>query len=117
MQDQTERFVVIGRYISEVHDGFKLHPIDFVDVGTGATTKSLIDPNLTYINPVNMPHPLLDVVVTGSSGTLFCWSPEVWFPMLLRLSAELSLVWFQAVVIMCSLAVLAPLVCLASRGG
>ena len=79
VQDQTERFVVIGRYISEVHDGFKLHPIDFVDVGTGATTKSLIDPNLTYINPVNMPHPLLDVVVTGSSGTLFCWRPEVPF--------------------------------------
>lgn len=27
------------RYISEVHDGFKLHPIDFIDVGTGATIR------------------------------------------------------------------------------
>jgi hypothetical protein len=41
------------------------------------TCRSLIDPNLTYINPMNMPHPLLDVVITGSSGSLFCWRPEV----------------------------------------
>jgi hypothetical protein len=41
--------------------------------------RSLIDPNLSYINPVNMPHPLLDVVITGSSGSLFCWRPEVSF--------------------------------------
>jgi hypothetical protein len=64
---------IICRYISEDHDGVVLHPIDVLDVGTGAVMRSMIDPNLQLINPVNMPHPLL----TGSSGNLYCWRPEV----------------------------------------
>lgn len=47
------------------------------DVGTGAQLSVLLDPNLQLINPVNVPHPLLDVVITGSSGNLYCWRPEV----------------------------------------
>ena len=54
-----------------------LHPIDIIDVGTGALLDSLIDPNLQLINPVNMPHPVLDVVITGSSGNVYAWRPEV----------------------------------------
>lgn len=47
------------------------------DVGTGAQLNVLLDPNLQLINPVNVPHPLLDVIITGSSGNLYCWRPEV----------------------------------------
>lgn len=65
------------RYISEDHSGVVLHPIDILDVGTGALVDALVDPNLQLINPVNMPHPLIDVIVTGSSGHLYCWRPEV----------------------------------------
>ena len=54
-----------------------LHPIDILDAGTGALLDSLIDPNLQLINPVNMPHPVLDVIITGSSGHVYCWRPEV----------------------------------------
>ena len=54
-----------------------LHPIDILDAGTGALLDTLIDPNLQLINPVNVPHPFLDVIVTGSSGNLYCWRPEV----------------------------------------
>ena len=54
-----------------------MHPIDILDVGTGALVDALVDPNLQLINPVNMPHPLVDVIITGSSGHLYCWRPEV----------------------------------------
>jgi hypothetical protein len=63
--------------VSEDHGGVVLHPIDVLDAGTGALLDSLIDPNLQLINPVNMPHPVLDVVITGSSGHVYCWRPEV----------------------------------------
>lgn len=68
------------RYISEDHGGTVLHPIDILDAGTGALVDTLIDPNLQLINPVNVPHPSLDVILTGSSGHLYCWRPEVRFP-------------------------------------
>eukprot|EP00892_Ulva_mutabilis_P011938 jgi/Ulvmu1/9116/UM005_0211.1 len=75
-KDATERTAIIGRYISEDHGGIVLHPIDILDVGTGAQLNVLLDPNLQLINPVNVPHPLLDVIITGSSGNLYCWRPE-----------------------------------------
>jgi hypothetical protein len=65
------------RYISEDHGGLVLHPIDILDVGTGALLDSLVDPNLQLINPVNAPHPTIEAIVTGSSGHLYCWRPEV----------------------------------------
>jgi hypothetical protein len=54
-----------------------LHPIDILDAGTGSLATTLVDPNLQLINPVNVPHPSLDVILTGSSGHLYCWRPEV----------------------------------------
>lgn len=54
-----------------------LHPIDILDVGTGALLDSLVDANLQLINPVNVPHPTVDAIITGSSGHLYCWRPEV----------------------------------------
>ena len=53
-----------------------VHPIDVIDGSTGALLEQMQDPNLALINPVNVPHPFLDVVVSGASGHLFCWRPD-----------------------------------------
>lgn len=74
-KDPSERLAVIGRYISEAFDGIALHPIDLVDVATGASVGHLADPNLATICPVNKPHPRLDLIVTGSSRSLYAWRP------------------------------------------
>lgn len=42
----------------------------------GRTLHSLIDFNLTTISPVNKPHPRRDLIVTGSSRSLYLWSPR-----------------------------------------
>ncbi len=63
------------RYISESFDGVALHPIDIMDVATGHLLRQLIDPNLTTISPVNKPHPRMDVIISGSSRSLYAWRP------------------------------------------
>ena len=75
-QDPSERLAIIGRYISEDYGGFALHPIDLFDISTGAIVGSLVDPNLTTISPVNRFHPRRDVIITGSSRSLYSWKPK-----------------------------------------
>lgn len=42
----------------------------------GKLLHSLIDMNLTTISPVNKPHPRKDLIVSGSSRSLYLWSPS-----------------------------------------
>ncbi|EFN53251.1 hypothetical protein CHLNCDRAFT_26064, partial [Chlorella variabilis] len=74
-KDPAERLVVVGRYISEDFGGLALHPVDLLDASTGALVGELTDPNLTTICPVNLPHPRLDLIVSGSSRSLYAWRP------------------------------------------
>lgn len=67
MQDSSETLAVIGRYISENFNGTALHPIDFIDTGTGQLVAEVMDPNITTISPVNKLHPRDDVLASGSS--------------------------------------------------
>ena len=39
------------------------------------TSASAADPNLTTISPVNKPHPREDVIISGSSRSLYAWRP------------------------------------------
>lgn len=41
----------------------------------GALVGELTDPNLTTICPVNKPHPRRDLIVSGSSRSLYVWHP------------------------------------------
>mmetsp|Transcript_9398 Transcript_9398/g.28271 ORF Transcript_9398/g.28271 Transcript_9398/m.28271 type:complete len:589 (+) Transcript_9398:319-2085(+) len=75
-KDPAERVVVAGRYISEDFGGVKLHPVDLMDAATGRLLAELTDPNLPYICTVNKPHPRLDVIVTGASGSMYAWRPR-----------------------------------------
>ena len=74
-KDPNERCIVIGRYISDEYGGVALHPVDMLDAATGAYVGELVDPNLTTICPVNKPHPRLDLIITGSSRSLYAWAP------------------------------------------
>lgn len=74
-KDTTENVFVVGRYISEDFGGTALHPVDIMHAGTGQLLHQLTDFNLTTICPVNKPHPRRDVIVTGSSGSLYLWTP------------------------------------------
>jgi DNA damage-binding protein 2 len=76
-KDVSERTIVIGRYISEDFGGVALHPIDIMDAATGSLVRALADPNLTTISPVNKPHPTRDVIVSGSSRSLYAWKPAL----------------------------------------
>jgi hypothetical protein len=67
MQDYSETVAVIGRYISENHNGVALHPIDFIDTSTGKLLAEVMDPDITTISPVNKLHPQDDILATGSS--------------------------------------------------
>jgi hypothetical protein len=64
------------RYISEDLGGVALHPVDLMDAATGRLLGQLADPNLTTICPVNKPHPRLDLILSGSSRSLYAWAPE-----------------------------------------
>ena len=75
-KDPSERLTMIGRYISEDYGGIALHPIDQFDCATGKLLSSLVDPNLSTICPLNKYHPTRDVIITGSSRSLYCWKPS-----------------------------------------
>ncbi|XP_002979996.2 DNA damage-binding protein 2 [Selaginella moellendorffii] len=75
-KDPTECLAVIGRYISDDFNGVALHPIDFIDVSTGQIVAKAIDRSITTISPVNKLHPRLDILASGSSRSIFIWSPE-----------------------------------------
>ena len=66
---------MLGRYISEDFSGVALHPVDLLDASTGRLVAQLIDPNLETICPVNKPHPRLDLIISGSSRSLYAWKP------------------------------------------
>ncbi|MEW5309312.1 MAG: hypothetical protein WDW38_001207 [Sanguina aurantia] len=74
-KDPTESRIVIGRYISEDFDGQALHPVDILDISSGALLQQCIDTNLTTISPVNKPHPRRDIIITGSARSLYLWAP------------------------------------------
>ncbi|KAJ4782465.1 DNA damage-binding protein 2 [Rhynchospora pubera] len=76
-KDETETVAVIGRYISENFDGIALHPIDIIDTATGSLLAEITDPDITTISPVNKLHPRADILVTGSSRSVFVWKPRV----------------------------------------
>lgn len=44
-----------------------------MDASTGALVGQLADPNLGTISPVNSPHPRRDVIISGSSRSLYAW--------------------------------------------
>jgi len=75
-QDLQESTFLVGRYISEAFDGAALHPVDIMDANSGQVIRQLIDMNLTTISPVNAWHPHQDVIVSGSSGSLYAWRPD-----------------------------------------
>lgn len=64
-----------ARYISEDFSGVALHPVDLFDASTGRLLHQLTDPNLTTISPVNKFHPRMDMLVSGSSSSLYAWRP------------------------------------------
>ncbi|KAA6425236.1 MAG: DAMAGED DNA-BINDING 2 protein [Trebouxia sp. A1-2] len=74
-KDPHERLLVVGRYISEDFGGVALHPIDLLDASTGKQVAQLTDPNLVTICPVNKPHPRQDIIISGSSRSLYAWKP------------------------------------------
>lgn len=74
-KDPHERLLVVGRYISEDFGGVALHPIDLLDASTGKQVAQLTDPNLVHICPVNKPHPRQDIIISGSSRSLYAWKP------------------------------------------
>lgn len=74
-KDPHERLLVVGRYISEDFGGVALHPIDLLDASTGKQLAQLTDPNLATICPVNKPHPRQDIIISGSSRSLYAWKP------------------------------------------
>ncbi|KAK9845886.1 hypothetical protein WJX81_005132 [Elliptochloris bilobata] len=74
-KDPNERLIIVGRYISEDFNGSALHPVDLLDAGSGRILTQLVDANLATICPVNKPHPRLDMIVSGSSRSLYAWRP------------------------------------------
>ncbi|GAX83618.1 hypothetical protein CEUSTIGMA_g11042.t1 [Chlamydomonas eustigma] len=74
-KDYLEERFIVGRYISEDYNGKALHPIDIMDASTGCLLQELVDTNLTTISPVNKMHPTREVIITGSSRSLFLWRP------------------------------------------
>lgn len=74
-KDLSESKILCGRYISENFDGVALHPIDIFDTSDGSHLAEMIDPVMLTISPVNLFHPRLDLILSGSSRALFMWRP------------------------------------------
>ena len=49
--------------------------MDILDASTGRLLSQLVDANLSTICPVNKPHPRIDVIMSGSSRSLYAWRP------------------------------------------
>lgn len=60
-------FLLCCRYISEDFGGVALHPVDIIDGSSGRLLAALVDGHLETITPVNLPHPRLDIIISGSS--------------------------------------------------
>ncbi|XP_062232771.1 DNA damage-binding protein 2-like [Phragmites australis] len=75
-KDYTETVAVIGCYINENYNGVALHPIDFIDTSSGKLLAEVMDPGITTISPGNKLHPQDDILVTGSSRSIFIWEPK-----------------------------------------
>ncbi|KAF6261863.1 hypothetical protein COO60DRAFT_1625186 [Scenedesmus sp. NREL 46B-D3] len=75
--DPSECRIICGRYISEDFGGVALHPVDIIDAASGRLLQQLTDLNLNTITPVNLPHPRLDVIISGSSRSLYKWVPRL----------------------------------------
>lgn len=75
-KDLSENQIMCGRYISENFDGAALHPVDILDASNGRQLAEMVDPVLTTISPLNLFHPKLDYVVSGSSRALYIWCPK-----------------------------------------
>lgn len=74
-KDLSESRILCGRYISENFNGLALHPVDILDTSDGSRLAEMIDPVMPTISPVNLFHPRLDLIVSGSSRALFVWRP------------------------------------------
>ncbi|GIL51298.1 hypothetical protein Vafri_7321, partial [Volvox africanus] len=74
-RDLTETVFVVGRYISEDFGGVALHPVDLLSAADGTLLRQLTDANLTTISPVNKAHPRRQLIVSGSSRSLYLWAP------------------------------------------
>ena len=93
-KDTWERMVICGRYISEPFsfNGKEeaLHPVDIIDVSAAGSTSAnpsgvvaqLVDPLLTTICPVDVPHPSRDIIASGSSTSIYLWRPRTRRPRL-----------------------------------
>ena len=46
-----------------------------MDAATGRLLTQLVDANVATICPVNKPHPRLQLIVSGSSRSLYAWRP------------------------------------------
>jgi DNA damage-binding protein 2 len=57
-----------GRYISDTFDGTKLHPIDIIDVDSGALVAEVFSKGVSTICTVNKFHPTRNVIGTGTAG-------------------------------------------------
>jgi hypothetical protein len=63
--------LALRRYISEDFGGVALHPVDIIDAASGRLLQQLTDLNLNTITPVNLPHPRLDLIISGSSRSVW----------------------------------------------
>ncbi|KAG1677849.1 hypothetical protein FOA52_008613 [Chlamydomonas sp. UWO 241] len=77
-KDPRERRFIVERYQPAVYDGLSRHPIDVMDASTGRLLRDLVDKNLATISPITKMHPTRDIIVTGSSRSLYMWrtAPE-----------------------------------------
>lgn len=75
-KDLSESKILCGRYISENFDGAALHPVDIFDAADGTHLSEMIDPVMSTISPVNLFHPRMDLIVSGSSRALYVWCPK-----------------------------------------
>jgi DNA damage-binding protein 2 len=72
-KDPLERRIICGRYMSEELEGRSLHPIDVMDLHTGALLAELAHPSMPLISPVLAVHPAEDCIISAGSRTVCVW--------------------------------------------